>query len=664
MSFKSWKNISVSTKLYAVIGFMAFLIAIELFSLLFAMNTLSSVRSFVTGESLWSKSQKDAVISLHKYARTQDVHFYQSFQDYLKIPAGYHRSRLALEQNPPDVEAARQGFIAGRVHPDDVPGLIHVLLKFQNFYYLKKAVTIWREGDQLTQELVRLAEQLHHSIQANPKSPEVVGKLNAIDNLNDRLTVLEGEFSYTLGEGSRWLERALMLTLIFAVLLVEGTGLFLTINFGRSLSKGLRQISEVAHEVGKGHFDVYVPVPSGDELGQLAESVNNMAAQLKLTSGEKSQAQMANHQKSLFLANMSHEFRTPLAAIVGFSELLKDPHLSAEDRKTYTDIIHRTGQGLTTLINDVLDLSKVESGHLNIEKTDFCSATLLQDLEAMTQARVKDKNIQVVFNERGPLPERMFTDPVRLRQILMNVLGNAIKFTDQGVVEFNYCGKNGFLNVEINDTGVGISAEKIDHLFENFSTGDNSVSRRHEGSGLGLVLSKKLSELLGGSVRLVKSSPGQGSTFAIQLPISTSVAIPKRVRHDLKAGNLLARKSILVVDDVEDNRLLMQRILTKKGAKLTLATNGEEGLSKALTEHYDIILMDIQMPIMDGYTATRRLRQAGYQKPIIALTAHAMKDDRERCLAAGCTDYLTKPVHVETLMETILNHSQGSVLSE
>lgn len=659
MGFRSWKNISVSTKLYAVIGFMAFLIALELFSLLFAMNTLSSVRSFVTGESLWSKSQKDAVISLHKYARTQDAHYYEAFLDYLKTPQGYRRSRLALEQKPPDIQIAQQGFIDGDMHPDDVPGLIDMLLKFQNFHYLQKAVEIWREGDHLTQELIDLAAQLHHLIQAKATNTQVITKLDAIDELNERLTVIEEQFSFTLGEGSRWLERVLMLTLIFAVLLVEGTGLFLTITFGRSLSKGLREINAAANEIGKGHFDVYVPVPSGDELGQLAESINNMAAKLQMTMGEKSQAQLASQQKSLFLANMSHEFRTPLSAIVGFSELLKDPEISAEDRQTFTEVIRRTGTNLTTLINDLLDLSKIEAGHLTVEKKDFSPATLIHDLEALIRGKAEGKNLEVVFTQRGTLPQSIHTDPVRLRQILTNILANAVKFTEAGRIELSYGQQGGILNFEISDTGAGISWEKKQSLFQNFSPGDSSLSRKHEGAGLGLVLSKKLAQVLGGDVHLLESTLGKGSTFIVHIPMDQSVGQKKRRLVNWEASDLLASKSILVVDDVEDNRLLMERILTKKGAKLSLATNGEECLNKALSQHYDVILMDIQMPVMDGYTATRRLREVGYQKPIIALTAHAMKDDRERCMEAGCTDYLTKPVHVETLVETILNHSDG-----
>ncbi len=252
---------------------MAFLIALELFSLFFAMSTLSSVRGFVTGESLWSKAQKDAVISLHKYARTKDPMLYKTFRENLEIPLGDSKARRALEENPPDLRAAYEGFVQGKIHPDDVPGLINLIMKFHSISYIAKAVSIWQQGDDLTNELIAHGEKLHQLIVAKAKEKDIIAVLDKIDDLNDRLTVLEGNFSYTLGEGSRWLERVLMITLLLAVLIVEGTGLFLTITFSRNLSAGLKELNVAAHKIGRRSFDVEVPVRSGDELGQLAESL-------------------------------------------------------------------------------------------------------------------------------------------------------------------------------------------------------------------------------------------------------------------------------------------------------------------------------------------------------------------------------------------------------
>jgi len=658
---KFWRHLPISNKLYAVISVMAFLIALELFTLLFAMNILSAVRSFVTGESLWSKGQKDAIINLHKYARTRDRQYYDAFHRSLEIPLGDRKARLALEQPVPDLKAAHEGFSQGKIHSDDIPGVINLILKFHQFRYVHEAIQIWKDGDSMTSELMVQGENLHKLISTNAAESQIVSVLNEIDNLNDRFTALEGNFSYTLGQGSRFLETLLMFALVVAVLIVEGTGLAMTVTLSRTLSKGLKELNAAAHKVGQGQFDVYVPVRSGDELGQLAESLNKMALDLRSSIGEREQAEQANQLKSLFLANMSHEIRTPLAAIIGFSDLLKDSHLSEEERLQYLDIIRRTGENLTRIINDILDLSKVEAGHLAIEKAQFSLSTLLDDIHVLMVARVQNKPLHIEFNRRGIVPEMIYTDPLRLRQILMNILGNAVKFTDRGYVRMTYEVIGDTLFFTIKDTGIGIPAEKRSLLFQAFSQIDSSVSRKHEGTGLGLVLSQKLARMMGGDVTLEESQVGKGCTFTVRIDLQKTETKASRPAVSLTdavhIGKQLEHTSILLVDDVEDNRLLIQRMLSKRGAKLTLATNGEEGLSKALAENYDIILMDIQMPVMDGYTATKRLRQAGYKKPIIALTAHAMKDDRDRCLEAGCTDYLTKPVQVDILVQTILNHS-------
>lgn len=656
-----WKFLSVANKLYIVIGVMALLITLELFTLYFAMDTLSSVRGFVAGESNWSKAQKDAVLNLHKYARTKDSVYYEKFQSNVRVPLGDSKARLALEENPPDLARAREGFLEGKTHPDDITGITKLILRFHNFNYVNKAIQIWREGDKMTQELIGYGNQLHSLIQQGAKEDQIIAALDQVDLLNERLTVLEEAFSHTLGEGSRWLEQVLMVTLLLAVLLVEGVGLLLTVSFSRNLSKGLIELNEAAFKVGEGKFDVKVPVRSGDELGQLAESINNMAHHLSSSIGGRRQAEQASQSKSLFLANMSHEIRTPLAAIIGFSDLLKDSHLTEEERLQYVNIIHRTGEHLTRIINDILDLSKVEAGHLELESHNVNLSSLLSDLHILMVARVGSKPVHVEFNRRGLVPDVIRTDSLRLRQILTNILGNAVKFTDEGYVRMTYEISGPYLVFTIKDTGVGISSAQRSLLFQAFSQIDSSISRKYEGTGLGLVLSRRLAQMMGGDVTLAEGETTKGSTFVVKIALdiprnpktNPSLGLPKEVH----LGQQLSATSILLVDDVEDNRLLIQRMLTKRGAQLTLATNGQEGLTKALEKEFDIILMDIQMPVMDGYTATKKLRQAGYKKPIIALTAHAMKDDRERCLEAGCTDYLTKPVQVEFLIQTILNYS-------
>lgn len=255
------------------------------------------------------------------------------------------------------------------------------------------------------------------------------------------------------------------------------------------------------------------------------------------------------------------------------------------------------------------------------------------------------------------------TDPLRLRQILLNILGNAVKFTEQGSIEVSYEIRDSKLVVTIKDTGMGISPEQRRHLFQPFSQVDNSATRRYEGTGLGLVLSRQLARILGGDVELTDSQVGVGCTFVVSLALENVQSIPAPTHPPLQQKHLdtarqLEGMSILIIDDVEDNRLLVHRILSRRGAHVDLAGSGPEGIRMAQDKHYDIVLMDIQMPLMDGYTATRTLRDAGYDKPIIALTAHAMKEDRDRCLQAGCNDYLTKPIQVEKVISALTKHTQ------
>ncbi|MFS4460783.1 response regulator [Bdellovibrio sp. HCB2-146] len=658
-----WRTLSVSNKLYLVIGGMAFLIALELFTLAFAMRTISSVRAIVTGESLWSKAQKDAVLSLHKYARTRDEAWYREFRENMRVPLGDSEGRKALEQVPPDLEGTRRGFLEGKNHPDDIGKLIYLLRNFNQIPQVRAAMDLWNEGDRLNAMLFERAEILHKAIQANDPNTVISRVLMEVDTINEELTIKEREFSFVLGEGSRWLERLLMVGLFLAVLIVECTGLFLTITMSRNLTRGLRELTQAAAQIEQGNFNVKVAIRSEDELGELAQSINKMAVSLKMHTGERVQAENASKVKSLFLANMSHEMRTPLSAIMGFAELLKAPNLTEEERQQYTSIILRTSENLTKIINDILDLSKVEAGYLEVEKSTFSFTTLLHEIHMLVLAKKGDKPIDIQFRLNGRVPDMIHTDPLRLRQILLNILGNAVKFTEKGSIEVSYEIRDSKLMVTIKDTGMGISPEQRRQLFQPFSQVDNSATRRYEGTGLGLVLSRQLARILGGDVELTDSQVGVGCTFVVSVALDNvqnapAPAHPPLAQKSADTATQLQGMSILIIDDVEDNRLLVHRLLTRRGARVDLAASGIEGIRMAQEKHYDIILMDIQMPLMDGYTATRTLRDAGYDKPIIALTAHAMKEDRDRCLQAGCNDYLTKPIQVDKVISALTKHTQ------
>ena len=253
------------------------------------------------------------------------------------------------------------------------------------------------------------------------------------------------------------------------------------------------------------------------------------------------------------------------------------------------------------------------------------------------------------------MPETVYTDSLRLRQILFNIVGNAIKFTDAGYIEVFSHVQDGHLLIEVRDTGVGIATEQRRHLFHLFSQVDGSSTRRHAGAGLGLALCRRLAKLLGGDVYLANSVPGAGSTFVVTLPLESSPAKfeSRKTRQKQKERAALKGRSVLVVDDSEDNRLLIERVLTRQGITVTMARNGLEGTQIAARQKFDAIIMDIQMPVMDGFMAARRIRERGYTNSIVALTAHAMKEDRRKCYEAGCDMYLTKPIQIEALLEVL-----------
>jgi PAS domain S-box-containing protein len=379
-------------------------------------------------------------------------------------------------------------------------------------------------------------------------------------------------------------------------------------------------------------------------------------------------AEVANATKSSFLANMSHEIRTPLGAVLGFSELLITEELTSPERSNYIEIIRRNGQLLSNIINDILDLSKVEAGKLEVERTDAPLSEILKELASILSLEASAKGIELKVTSEGVIPQQIRTDPLRLRQILLNIVGNAIKFTEKGSVtvrvKLQHCADDKMkLAFIVADTGEGIPPEKLERIFAPFSQADVSTTRKFGGTGLGLALSKKLAQILGGDVILSRSEPGQGSTFVVTIDpgisekvlfqsseqmVSNVIPLTKPV-EDLNLSQL----KILVVDDSTDNQALIKRILKVLGASVVTANNGREAVERALSDNFNLVLMDIQMPVMDGYEAVRTLREQGYQKPIIALTAHAMKEEYNRSLQSGFDDHITKPIDRKVLVRTL-----------
>ncbi len=397
-------------------------------------------------------------------------------------------------------------------------------------------------------------------------------------------------------------------------------------------------------------------------IGVVTDIQDQKAVQQELLLS-KTLADAANETKSRFLANMSHEIRTPLGVILGFSELLIDPKTSAQEKQESISIIRRNGQQLSKIIDEILDLSKVEAGKMEIEKSDISVIDLFDGIKAFMNLPAKEKGLNLEFNVEGKIPTKIHSSSIRLQQILVNLIGNGIKFSPKGkvIVTLSYTAPH--LHVSVKDTGPGLTAAQIDQLFQPFTQVDTSMTRKHGGTGLGLALSRKLARAMGGDLVVDESKPGEGCNFRLSIEAyiaENSVMVdslePQKKTSDFnepKDTAVLRGMNVLLVEDSPDNQFLVKRFLTMEGAKVDIANNGVEGVQKAMGSEHDIVLMDIQMPELDGYGAISQLRKSGYKKPIIALTAHGMMEERQRCLDIGSNDHLTKPVNRVALIKRI-----------
>jgi len=388
----------------------------------------------------------------------------------------------------------------------------------------------------------------------------------------------------------------------------------------------------------------------------------------------KNAAEQANRVKRDFLANMSHEIRTPMTAILGFAENLLDPELSESDSVQVVRTIRRNGNHLMQIINDILDISKIEAGKLQIERLLCSPVQIIEEVRSLMQPRATAKRLEFDVRYQGKLPASIETDPMRLRQVLINLVTNAVKFTNEGgvriEVELDENDSDPRIRFRVVDTGLGMSPDQLQSVFQPFTQADETTTRRFGGTGLGLAICRHLVQALGGKID-VDSTLGRGTTFSfsvrtgkldgverVDVTSELSSATASNAAPDAAAAAPRLDASILVAEDGPDNQRLISFILKKAGARVEIAENGQVAVDKALEarqagEPYDVILMDMQMPVLDGYEATRTLRRDAYDLPIIALTAHAMATDRDKCIAAGCDDYATKPLDRRKLIELI-----------
>lgn len=406
----------------------------------------------------------------------------------------------------------------------------------------------------------------------------------------------------------------------------------------------------------------------------IEQEVRNQTAEI---SAAKLAAEAANRAKSAFLANMSHEIRTPMTAIMGYSETLLEPDQTLSDRHDALQIIRRSARHLLELINDVLDLSKIEAGKMTVNKTVMDVTQVIVDVVSLMRpcAAAKGLGFQLTFADA--IPRTIYSDPMRVKQILMNLVGNALKFTERGEirlrVSYEATGKSSRMIFEVADTGIGLSAEQAAHLFQPFTQGDDSTTRKFGGTGLGLTISRRLAEILDGELT-VNSLHGVGSVFRVAIDggslegVEIVRGLTEAVLHapvvETAVRKVTLRGRILLAEDGPENQHLISLHLRKAGAEVVIAGNGRIAIDMAQSQAFDLILMDIQMPEVDGYAATSELRARGFRKPIVALTAHALSEDRERCLAVGCTDFLTKPIEKHTLLNALAGYLPGSVVEE
>jgi len=437
-------------------------------------------------------------------------------------------------------------------------------------------------------------------------------------------------------------------------------------------------------EQGRGVY-----APTGEILyleGFITDITERKRAEAALRQAMRS-AEAGSRAKTEFLANMSHEVRTPMTAILGYAEQLLDANLPEQERTQAINTIRRNAVYLLEILNDVLDLSKIEAGQLELEHVACSPAAVVLDVCTLLQHRAQEKGLGLRAEFPDPIPATIYTDPTRLRQILINLVGNAIKFTDRGVVRVvtrfvrptdagsAVAGRDRggpLMQFDVIDSGIGIPPDRLARLFQPFSQADSSTSRRFGGTGLGLAISRRLARKLGGDVEIVATRPGAGTHIRVTVrsgPLQDVEMIqpkPEELRPESPVPapqpiQVRFEGRLLLAEDGIDNQRLIAQILKRAGLTVAVAADGRSAFEQAITawrngEPFDVILMDMQMPEMDGYEATRLLRRYGYPGIIVALTAHALTHDREKCLAVGCNDYMSKPIERAALLELVRRH--------
>jgi len=503
---------------------MALLIIVELGVLFFSINTLSAVRAYVGGEGLWSKGQKDALYQLLKYARTHKEADYTKFLGYMTVNQGDHQTRMELLKEHPNLDSARAGFIEGRNSPEDVDRMIHLFQRWYSNKYIHRAIIAWSQADEVITGFKAIGERLHAAINAKPYSQENVNALlDDIDPLNDRLTPIENEFSFALGEGSRWLEGVVLKLMLIVALTVESTGLILAITVSRSIQKGLGEILLAAKAVTRGDYSRKAVAYSRDEIGMLANNFNSMAEELQRLEEENkevnnflekkvrqrtSEMESKNKELEQFAYVASHDLQEPLRTISGFVELLQKEYREKLDGngEKYLAYLSQASDRMKVLIKDLLDYSRI--GREKQARPIDCN-TLMDEVLADLGKSIRDSGAQITS---GYLPS-LYAYPTELKLLFQNLIANAIKFRHRDrppEIKVSSVLENGNWKFTVSDNGIGMEhqfLERIFIIFQRLHTRD-----QYEGSGIGLAHCKKIVELHEGRI-WADSEAGKGTQF-------------------------------------------------------------------------------------------------------------------------------------------------------